>query len=53
MTRVPVFARGFAKDDFLKTRGEALAKVTQAVKFLFYLDSFGLKSCVCIVVNVN
>jgi uncharacterized protein YndB with AHSA1/START domain len=32
MTGIPVFARGFAKDNFMKTSEEALGKIAQAVE---------------------
>ena len=32
MNNIPVFARGFAKDNFMKTTEEALGKIEQAVK---------------------
>jgi hypothetical protein len=32
MTGIPVFARGFAKDNFMKTTEEALGKIAQAVE---------------------
>jgi hypothetical protein len=32
MTGIPVFARGFAKDNFMKTTEEALSKIAYAVE---------------------
>jgi hypothetical protein len=32
MNNIPVFARGFAKDNFMKTTEEALGKIEQSVK---------------------
>jgi len=32
MNKIPVFARGFAKDNFMKATEDALSKIEQTVK---------------------